>query len=92
MKGVESDLSDWSEANSEKIVGDLKALYEKAKETRDRNIAASMLYSKVEETITANNMSCQDCIDILAITAPLCHALEPGRAKQLLAKFVALYV
>lgn len=41
-------MSDWSEANSEKIVDDLKALYEKAKETRDRNIAASMLYSKVE--------------------------------------------
>lgn len=85
-------MSDWSKANSNKICDDLKALYEKAKKQRDRNVAASILYDKIEETTTANNMSCQDCIDILAIIAPLCNALEPQGAKQLLAKIVALYV
>lgn len=85
-------MSDWSETNSEKIVDDLKVLYEKVKKARDRDIAALMLYGKIEEIVTANNMSCQDCIDILAITAPLCNALEPGRAKQMLAKIVALCV
>lgn len=44
-------MSDWSNANSEKIVDDLKAMLEKVKEGRNHKFAGMQFYGKIEQIV-----------------------------------------
>lgn len=52
----------------------------------------STLYDRLEKIVSANNMSYEDAIELLAIVAPLCNLLTPEGAKKELNGIVDFFI
>lgn len=55
-------------------------------------VSYSTFYDRIVKVVSANNMSYDNSVEILAIVAPLCNKLTPEGAKKLLHKIVDIYV